>query len=258
MSPSPDLDLSSIQYGLLAVAAALGGGLNAVAGGGSFLTFPTLLLIGVSPIAANATSAVALWPGSLASAFALREEVSAAREKLRTLAPISALGGLLGALLLLRTPSRTFVAVLPFLLLTAALVFTFGPRIRSNDAPQSSRPSLAAGLTVQFAIALYGGYFGGGMGIVMLAAFSAMRVGDLHVMNALKAVLAAFINLVAIVAFVVGGAVEWRPGVVMIAASTLGGYYGSRTARRFPSNVIRRAVLVVAWSLTAYFFWRAR
>ncbi len=249
--------MSALDAILLAVAAALGGALNSVAGGGSFLTFPALIFAGVPPVTANATSAVALWPAAVAAAFAYRERLRESESDLVRLSVVSVVGGLVGAVLLLRTPNTTFSRLLPYLLLAATLVFTFGKRLGKRASGAERRLPPAAGVAVQLAIAVYGGYFGGGMGIVMLAALSATGMTNIHAMNALKTVLGALINLVAIGAFIVAGAVAWRPGVVMVVAGTLGGYLGARTAQKIDPTWVRRFVLAVGWGMTAVFFWRA-
>ncbi len=255
--------MTPLEHVLLFVTALLGGALNSVAGGGSFLTFPSLVFVGVPPVTANATSAVALWPGSVASAIAYRKNLAGSRRSLVTLGVVSTLGGLAGALLLLRTPNETFVRVLPYLLLLAALVFTFGGRLAGRGAGAARRPSLGPtgtlvlGAALQLVISSYGGYFGGGMGIMMLATFAAMGMSDIHAMNALKTLLATLINLVAIVAFIAAGAVAWRPGLLMVSAATAGGYFGAALARRLDPKWVKRFVLAVAWAMTAYFFWKA-
>ncbi len=249
--------MSLLDSALLVVAAAIGGALNSVAGGGSFLTFPSLVFVGIAPVTANATSTVALWPGAVAAAYAYRAELSETRRFLGVLSAISAVGGLLGALLLLFTPNAVFVRILPFLLLAATCVFTFGKRLTDGFRRVETRSALLGGAMFHFAVSVYGGYFGGGMGILMLAAFSAMGLTNLHVMNALKSLLGALINLVAIGAFVAAGAVAWGPGSVMVVGGMLGGYFGASTARRIPPARVRRFVLAVAWSMTAYFFWKA-
>jgi uncharacterized membrane protein YfcA len=249
--------MSPLEYALLAVAAALGGSLNSVAGGGSFLTFPALVFVGVPPVVANATSAVALWPGSVAGAFAYREELPKLRGTLVPFAVVSALGGLAGAVLLVRTSDATFVALLPFLLLVASLVFTFGGSLTSRLGQHATRSARLAVLSLQLVVSVYGGYFGGGMGILMLAAFSAMGMTHIHTMNALKTVLATLINGVAIASFVAAGVVDWGPGLVMVTAGLAGGYLGADRARRLPPEQVRRFVLGVAWAMTAWFFWKA-
>ncbi|HWH08335.1 MAG TPA: sulfite exporter TauE/SafE family protein, partial [Candidatus Thermoplasmatota archaeon] len=194
---------------LLVLAALAAGALNAVAGGGSFFTFPALVLAGVPAVPANATSAVALWPASVASAAAFREDLKHPRRTLWVLGGVSLLGGLLGALLLLLTPERAFEGLVPWLLLVATLVFAFGPRLTAALRARDLRLPLAGMALVQLLVATYGGYFGGGMGIMMLAAFAAMGMEDLNAMNGLKAILGVLLNGVAIAAFVAGGVVAW-------------------------------------------------
>lgn len=248
---------SWLQNVVLAAAAAFGGALNSVAGGGSFFTFPALLLTGISPVSANATSAVALWPAALASTFAYRQDFQTLRRTLVALSAASALGGLVGAGLLLRTPDATFARFVPYLLLGATLIFTFGRRLVARTEGSAFRALSYRHVFFQFAIAVYGGYFGGGMGIVMIATFSVMGMTDIHAMNALKALLGTLINLVAVALFIVAGTVAWRPGLVMIVAATMGGYVGARTARRVEGATVRRFVLVLAWTITIFFFWKA-
>jgi uncharacterized membrane protein YfcA len=242
------------QNVVLAAAAVVGGALNSVAGGGSFFTFPALLLSGVAPVSANATSAVALWPAAVAASFAYRDELKALRPTLVALSGVSALGGLVGALLLLWTPDRTLSRLVPYLLLGATLVFTFGRRFVAHADAPATRGVVIRGAVLQFAIAVYGGYFGGGMGIVMIAAFSLMGFTDIHAMNALKSVLGTLINLVAIALFIAMGTIAWKPGLIMVAAATCGGYLGARTARRVDTAKVRRFVLAVAWGTTLFFF----
>jgi uncharacterized membrane protein YfcA len=240
---------------LLFLAAVVGGALNSVAGGGSFVAFPALLFAGVPAIPANATNTVALWPGSVASATAYRRELAGVRNALVPLASASLVGGLGGALLLLRTSNATFVKLVPWLLLFATLLFSFGAAL-AKRVTRGSRAPLAAAVVVQLAIALYGGYFGGGMGIMMLAVLSVLGMTRIHEMNALKNVLGAFINGVAVVAFIVAGAVVWKQGAVMVAGGITGGYAGAAIARRSDPKYVRVLVLIIAWSMTAYFFAR--
>jgi hypothetical protein len=245
------------------VAASLGGALNSVAGGGSFLTFPALVVAGVDPITANATSAVVLWPASVASAAAYRSELAQVRPILPPFGVASAFGGFIGASLLLFTKSATFSLLVPWLLLVAATVFTLGPRLvrrktEPGDATDTWRRLSGVGPTLfQFVVALYGGYFGGGMGIVMLAAYAAMGMTGVHTMNALKNALAVLINFAAIATFVAVGKITWGPGLWMLLWATLGGYAAARFSRRISGIWVRRFVIAVAWSMTAYFFFRA-
>ena len=239
----------------------LAGALNSVAGGGSFISFPMLIFTGVPAINANATNTVALWPGTIASAGAYRAELAIHRE-LAVLAAVSVLGGLIGAELLLHTPPATFVRLIPYLLLAATLLFTFGGsltrrlRARLAVSENSSDPPVLCLALVQFAIAIYGGYFGGGIGILMLAALSVMGMENIHEMNAVKTVLASCINGVAVVTFVVASAIYWPQAIVMVIGAIVGGYGGAHVARRLPPLLVRRFVIVVGFGMTLYFFIR--
>jgi uncharacterized protein len=244
--------------GLILVGAAFAAGaLNSVAGGGTFLTFPSLLLAGVPPIEANATSTVALWPGSAASAVAYREELAHERRVLLVLGAASIAGGLAGALLLIHTPQETFALLIPFLLLGATLIFAFGGRIapRAQAAPPAAARLAAIG-ALQFGTAVYGGYFGAGIGFLMLASLALMGMQDIHAMNGLKVVLGMLINGVAIVAFVLAGLVVWPYALLMVAGAIAGGYGGARAAKRVPRAWVRSFVIAVGVALTAYFFLR--
>jgi uncharacterized membrane protein YfcA len=238
---------------LLFLAAAAGGALNSVAGGGSFVAFPALLFAGIPPVPANATNTIALWPGSVASAVAYRRELAEVKREVVPLGIAAALGGLAGSLLLLHTRESTFVLLIPWLLLFATLLFSFGTSIAQRFTRGRHAP-LAAGCVAQLFISVYGGYFGGGMGIMMLAVLTLLGMTHIHRMNALKNVLGTLINGVAVVAFVVAGAVRWTPGVVMIAGGITGGYAGAALARRVSPKYVRWLVLVIAWGMTAYFF----
>jgi uncharacterized membrane protein YfcA len=239
----------------LFAAGVAGGALNSVAGGGSFIVFPTMLLGGVPPVAANATTTVALWPAGLASASAYREHLPKSRRDMIVLCMMSVLGGGIGAKLLLVTSDSTFARILPWLMFAAASVFTFGPRVTSRA--RGSHRSLAFGAILQLVISMYGGYFGGGMGIMMLATFTPMGMTHMHEMNALKVVLGLLINGVALVAFFVAGKVLVDAAIPVAAGAIVGGWSGAAIARRVEPKQVRRLVFVVAWSLTAWFFWKA-
>ncbi len=242
-------------YGLLWVAAAVGGAINSVAGGGSFVAFPALLFAGVPAVPANATNTIALWPGSVASAVAYRRELRHVRRELLPLAVASLVGGAAGSILLLRTSDHTFVLLIPWLLLFATMLFSFGSVV-TRRLRAGAQASLGVALASQLFIGVYGGYFGGGIGIMMLAVLSLLGMTDIHRMNSLKAVLGALVNGVAVVAFVVAGAVVWAPGAVMIVGGIVGGYAGAAIARRVDPGLVRKLVLAVAWSMTGYFFLR--
>ena len=240
---------------LLFLAAVAGGAINSVAGGGSFVAFPALVFAGVAPVPANATNTIALWPGSVASAVAYRRELQELRRELAPLAVAALAGGLAGSILLLRTRESTFVLLIPWLLLFATLLFSFGGAV-ARRLTRGARAPLALAVVAQLGISVYGGYFGGGMGIMMLAVLTLLGMTHIHRMNALKNVLGTLINGVAVVAFVIAGAVRWAPGVVMIAGGITGGYAGAAIARRVDPRHVRRLVLCIAWGMTAYFFWR--
>lgn len=247
---------------LLFTTGVLGGAINAVAGGGSFLVFPTTLYVGVPPVAANATTAAALWPAGLASAVAYRKDLAADRVTLVVLALASAIGGALGAKLLLVTSDETFAKLIPWLLLLASAVFTFGPRVSQSrgSASGTSAPRglpLAVGAFVQLVISSYGGYFGGGMGILMLATFTLMGMTHMHAMNSLKIILGILINGAANIAFFLAGKVVLDVAAPVAVGSIVGGWLGAATARKVDPNKVRAVVLVFAWLLTAWFFVRA-
>lgn len=252
---------------MLFVAAFIGGAMNAVAGGGSFFSFPALLFVGLDPKIANATNTVALWPGSAASVGAYRRELHNQRDAARLLAGVSLGGGLLGALLLLVTPSDVFRLLLPYLMLGATLLFAFSPRINQyvrrldvrRSAANSQTSASAArrrSLLLQGLISIYGGFFGGGIGILMLATLALMGIEDMHEMNALKTLLATLINGIAVLAFVIAGAVAWPEALVMAVAAIAGGYGGAALARRIETRHVRTFVMVVGFVLSAYLFVR--
>jgi uncharacterized membrane protein YfcA len=241
-------------------AGALGGALNAVAGGGSFIAFPALLFTGVAPIAANATNTVALWVGVTASTGAYRKHLDLSRRVMIPLAITSLIGGIAGAYLLLHTPPQTFLRVLPWLMLGATLLFLFGGRLaRSQNglAHDISTSALVFASVFELVVAVYGGYFGGGVGILNLAMLAIVGMTDIHAMNALKVVLGGIINGVAVVTFIVAGAVVWKQGAIMITGALLGGYLGAHYSLKLPQAWIRAFVIVVGIGMTAYFFWKA-
>jgi hypothetical protein len=255
------LTIESILF--LFFAGALGGALNSVAGGGSFIAFPALLFTGVPPIPANATNTIALWTAAAASGGAYRNRLDVPRRVMIPLLAASLVGGLIGALLLLKTPPQTFMRVLPWLTLGATLLFAFGKKLAGrrksvieNDHEASSA-ALAGTTLFQLCVAVYGGYFGGGMGIVMLAMLATLGMTDIHAMNALKSVLGFVINGVAVVTFIVARAVYWKHGIIMIAGGILGGYLGAHYAQKLPQSWIRRFVVLVGAGMTVYFFWKS-
>lgn len=244
----------------LFIAGAIGGALNSVAGGGSFVAFPALLFVGVPPIPANASNTVALWTGAAASGGAYRDKLDMARRVFIPLLASSFVGGILGAYLLIKTPAHTFLQVLPWLTLGATLLFAFGKKLAGNRAGiehDASTAALTGAAVFQFAVAIYGGYFGGGMGIVMLAMLAALGMTDIHAMNALKSVMGFVINGVAVVTFIIAKAVYWPQALVMTVGAIVGGYFGAHYAQRLPPIWIRWFVILVGAGMTVYFFVKA-
>jgi uncharacterized membrane protein YfcA len=243
-------------YLLLLLSAFAAGAINALAGGGSFFTFPALIFAGVPAIAANATSTVALVPASFASAFTYRHDIRRLEAfGLRTLLLVSLAGGLCGSVLLVRTPETTFVHLIPWLLLFATAVFAFGKtlsfwlRERLKVGPKTL-------LLVLFVVTTYGGYFGGGMGIMTLALLGLWGLTDLHAMNGAKNVLAGSLNGLAVIVFIFARQVYWKEASIMVVASIAGGYAGAKLAKRIAPARLRVIVIAVGCLMTAYFFWR--
>ena len=243
-----------MQLVLLFAAAFVAGAVNAIAGGGTLLSFPTMIWLGRDPIVANATNSVALWPGSLAALLGFRRElVQAERAALWLTAP-SLVGGLLGAALLLRTPSRTFGALVPYLILFATGLFAAQHPITRALGPDVRRPSRRywfAAAAFQLLVATYGGYFGAGMGIVMLATLALLGLGDIHQANALKNLFAVCINGIAAAWFVIGGAVDWRDAAVMAAGAIVGGFAGAGLGRKLGRVFVQRAVIAIGLTAAA-------
>jgi uncharacterized protein len=242
-------------------AGALGGAINAVAGGGSFVAFPALLFTGVSPVPANATNTLALWVGTTASGGAYREKLNIARRVMIPLVVTSVIGGLAGAFLLIKTPAQTFLRVLPWLLLGATLLFAFGKhltgRISASISHDASNASVAGASTFELIVAVYGGYFGGGIGIMNLAMLAALGMTDIHAMNKLKVVLGGVINGVAAITFIITGTIVWPQAIVMTAGSLVGGYSSAHYAQKLPQAWVKAFVILVGTAMTIYFFVRA-
>ncbi len=242
------------DFSLIALAAFFAGVLNAMAGGGSFLTLPALIYIGVPPVAANATSAVAVFPGYLSSMLGFMQEIRTFdRKQLIQLIALSCVGGLAGAMLLLTTPSDIFRGLIPWLLLFATLLFAMGDHIsrwlnRPAELQEKSSP-LAVLL-----VSVYGGYFNGGLGIILLAMFSSMGFRDLNLMNGLKNGLSFLLSAVSVTAFALAGVVHWPEAIVMMITATIGGYVGARLARKLPAAWVKNLVVLVGALMTIAFF----
>lgn len=254
----PTLDL---VHGAAAFGAALLAGLvNSVAGGGTLLTFPTLIWLGLNPITANATSTVAVWPGVVSSAWGYRRELRTVESRLFWLLVPSVMGGLVGAWLLRFTPPALFDRLIPYLLLFATLLFMIQGSvqrwIKSDATAQGSARWLGGVLIFQLLVAVYGGYFGAGIGIFMLAALGMMGLTDVHQMNGLRVLLGGTMNGVAIVYFVVNRMVYWPDVLVMAAGTIIGGYGGAGLARKLGAKVVRRVVIAIGFGLALSFFIR--
>lgn len=244
---------------VLFLAALAAGAINSVAGGGSFLTFPSLLLVGIPPVNANATSTVALWPGQPASVWAYRREIRDLPR--RTFLPLTVtgiIGGIAGAWVLLITPQTTFMHLVPWLLLAATLIFTLSGQISRWIGQRKSHPHEAFtsvyGISLLLALAFYLGYFGAGAGILLLAALATLGMDNIHAMNALKAWLTAVSNGVAMLLFIFHRAVYWREAILMVVGSVLGGYFGAYFAQKTRPTHVRMIVIVIGFGMTIYFF----
>lgn len=250
------------QAALLFGIAVVSGAMNAVAGGGSFLSFPALLLVGVPPIQANATNTLALWPGILGSIGAYRNELRGpeARRVLFPLLSTGVVGGLLGAVTLLVTPQQTFLHLIPYLLLSATLLFAFSRKITAALRPHGGEAALSTkgGAAAQFFVAFYIGYFGAGAGILMMALLALLGMTHIHRINAYKTVQAAVCNGIAIFAFVFKGVIYWKHAGVMVAGALLGGYFGAHFAQKMKQEHVRWIVIAIGFGMTAYFFWKQR
>ena len=246
------------QFLLVCGAGLLAGAMNALAGGGSFVSLPALIAAGVPSVAANASSTVALFPGGAASAWAYRDWLGppVGSVSLRALLPATLAGGVIGAVLLLWTPIRTFDLVLPWLLLLAALALGFGRQLGAR-LRQRWRVRPAAVLAAQFALAVYGGYFGGAVGIMMMAVWGLLDGSDLKNLNAPRTLLVTAANAMAVLIFILAQAVYWRETAPMLVAATLGGYGGAQIGRRAPAKAIRAGTVLLTAAITLAFFARA-
>ena len=243
-------------------AAAIAGTLNAVAGGGTLVSFPALLATGVPAVQANATNTVALWPGLAASTGAYRKRLSVPRRLLVPLLLTSVVGGLAGSLLLLKTPQHIFMRIVPWLLLSGTLLFAFGNKIRAmagkSYVVHGSRPISWQVITVtsiaELLVAVYGGYFGAGIGFMILGILGALGMPDIHAMGAIRTLLAAVINAAAVLTFIVAGAVIWPHCLVMIAGAATGGWFGAHYAQKSDPEKVRAVVIAVGLTMSAYYF----
>ncbi|MEO7497344.1 MAG: sulfite exporter TauE/SafE family protein [Massilia sp.] len=239
---------------LVLLAGMLAGTMNALAGGGSFVTLPALIAAGVPPVFANTSSTVALFPGGLASAWTYRDGLRPVGQvSLRALLSTTLCGGLAGALLLLHTSSSAFTFVLPWLMLMAFLTLAFGGRI---GEAMRARWHIHAHtvLAVQFALGVYGGYFGGAVGIMMMAIWGLLDSGDLKRLNAPRTLLVSAANSAGVITFIMASAVRWRETLVMMVGGIIGGYLGALIGRRISHGVIRAITLLATFFITLAFF----
>jgi len=255
------MGVSLLQGVLLFVSAFVAGMINSIAGGGTLLTFPTLVWFGLDAKEANATSTVALWPGLIGGLWGFRRELETSRPLLLGLGITSLVGGAVGALLLIWTPSETFARLVPFLIFFATLLFMAQEPItrwlRLETTPDDRRRSWWTGaILFQFCAAIYGGYFGAGNGILMLSALGLLGISDIHRANGLKNFLGLTLNSIAVVAFTVSGLVSWPQALLMAGGAILGGYYGASLARRLGRTFVRRAVVCIGLTIGCLMLWR--
>ena len=240
----------------------IAGALNAIAGGGTFISFPVLLFTGVAPVEANATNTVALWPGLAASSAAYLKRLQVPRRLLIPLLVSSTLGGLAGAVLLLKTPQHTFMHLIPWLLLGGTLLFAFGDHIRAmvgtgswhGDLQNMPWQVIASASIFELLVGTYGGYFGAGIGFVVLGMLAVIGMRDVHAINALRTLIAAVTNASAVLTFILARAVFWPQCVVMIAGALLGGWSGAHYAQKATPRKMRYLVIGLGFAMSAYFF----
>ena len=251
--------MSLIQGAIIFLAAFVAGVMNSIAGGGTIITFPVLIWLGLDPKIANATSTVALCPGSLSGAWGFRGELQNSSPFLLRLGVTSLIGGGAGAWLLIITPTTVFAKLVPFLILFATVLFMAQERIRRRLTLPATGPSARwwfGATAFQFATAIYGGYFGAGMGIMMLAALGLIGLSDIHQANGIKNLLAVCINSVAVVSFALSGLVYWPNALLMAVGAVGGGYAGAHYAKRLGRTFVRRAVVAIGFAIGFVMLWQ--
>ncbi|MGR3510409.1 MAG: sulfite exporter TauE/SafE family protein [Sulfitobacter sp.] len=246
-----------LSYFILVIAGLTAGAINALAGGGTLISFPALIWIGVPPIMANATATLTALPGYIASAWAYRHDLHAEGTlKLRVVYMVTAIGGLIGAVLLLVTSSDAFTGIIPWLLLTATTLFAVGPSLIAMVKRRDLGPvgPVASALALGI-VAIYGGYFNGGLGIILLAVLGLIGFENLHNMNGLKNLLSAILSVVSVTTYAVAGMIAWESALVLAVATTIGGYLGARYARRIQNTHVLRIVIVIigVWMTLVFF-----
>lgn len=245
---------------LAALAAAVAAAINSAAGGGSFVSFPTLVFLGVPPIMANATNSVAMWIGGAGSIGAYRDMLAHPSKHTRAALAVALLGGVTGALLLLRTPPKTFSAIVPWLLLFATVLFACGPLLRklfpAGQRGEGVTEIPYGALVPMFFVSVYGGFFGGGQGFLMLALLAITGMIDVQRANALKIIVSFVNNGVPLIPFIVAGVLAWPYAIAMSVGALAGGYYGGRLVRRIPNEPLRWGIVALGVVMTVVFFRR--
>ncbi|MDC0504751.1 sulfite exporter TauE/SafE family protein [Amylibacter sp.] len=245
--------MTIFELSLLASASFIAGIINSIAGGGSFLTFPALVFTGVPTIAANATSAVAVFPGYLSGALGFAKELKEyPKSKFLLLITLSIIGGIGGSLLLLITPASVFSYIIPWLLGFATLLFAFGDFVAKWAKKNSNSNGFLGNLTTLI-VCIYGGYFNGGLGIILLALFSTLGMRDIHLMNGLKNIMSFALSAASVVTFAIAGIVFWQQAIIMMIAATIGGYFGVVVARKLSKDTIRMIIVIIGLIMTVIF-----
>ncbi|WP_415884383.1 sulfite exporter TauE/SafE family protein [Neptuniibacter sp. QD72_48] len=246
---------------ILFVAGFFGGVLNAIAGGGSFITFPALMFVGVPPISANATNTFSACAGYMSGTYALRKDIRQDRKNLIKLILISFIGGIAGAVLLLRTPEEVFLEAVPWLLLFATILFIFGGRLNSalKSLSGAHKHASAVGgfllMLLLFGVCLYGGFFNAGLGIITLSYLALAGYTNINTMNGIKLLVSSCVSLIAIVLFIIDGVIDWYSGTIVLIGTLAGGYYAAHYSRQLPQQWVRNFVIFASCGITAYFFY---
>lgn len=250
----------SFELPFLFVAGFLGGMLNSVAGGGTFITFPALLFVGVPPISANATNTFASCSGYMSGAYAFRRELALHRSEFPKYILTSFFGGLVGAWLLLQTSEASFREAIPWLLLFATFIFVFGEKLNKLSNQFASRHEHASSigklllLFMLLGICIYGGFFNAGLGIVILSYLALAGYTNINSMNGLKLLTSSCVSLIAIVLFIYDGAIAWNEGFIVLLGTLLGGYFAARVSRYIPQSYVRGVVILASSTITLYYF----
>lgn len=247
-----------LEYSMLFLAGLVGGALNAIAGGGGFITFPSLIFAGANQVNASAISTVALWPGNMASAKAFQDDIKISKRSVIYLLVIAGLGGLVGAYLLVTVSPKTFEFLVPYFLLTSWLMFAFSGKIlnffRAHINVQDSFEYSHRKAIPLFLLSIYGGYFGAGLGMMILTLFTLYGMNNLNEMNGLKVLMVSVNNGIAAIAFIISGIIVWNFAIVMFFGAIIGGYYGASLTRTIPQSLVKKVIIVIGGVITLYFF----